>query len=134
MDEAASPGPPVDDPGERFARALGAKDAAALKTLLAPDVDFRALTPGEAWESRDRNEVVDDIFFGEWLEPHDHVTDVLSVETDAVGPRCRVGYRFALTNPDGRYQVEQQAYFDVRDEQISWLRIVCSGYQPDPDH
>ena len=32
--------------GERFARALAAKDAPALRALLADPVDFQALTPG----------------------------------------------------------------------------------------
>jgi hypothetical protein len=32
--------------GERFARAVAAKDAPALLGLLAPQIDFRAMTPG----------------------------------------------------------------------------------------
>ena len=39
------------DLGERFARTLAAQDADALKELLAPDVSFRALTPGRFWEA-----------------------------------------------------------------------------------
>ena len=34
------------DLGERFARTVAAQDAGALKELLAPQVNFRALTPG----------------------------------------------------------------------------------------
>jgi hypothetical protein len=116
--------------GERFARALSAKDAPTLKSLLAPDVEFRALTPGEAWEASNSTDVVGGTFFSEWFEPHDLITDVLRVESSAVGLRQSVRYRFALTNPDGRCEVEQQAYFDVVDSRISWLRILGSGYQP----
>ncbi len=32
--------------GERFARALAAKDSAALRAVLADAIDFQALTPG----------------------------------------------------------------------------------------
>jgi len=40
-----------EDISERFVRSVAAKDSAALKELLAPAVNFRALTPGRAWES-----------------------------------------------------------------------------------
>jgi hypothetical protein len=41
-----------------------------------------------------------------------------------------VGYRFSVTNPDGRFLVEQQAYLAARDGQIEWMRVVCSGFRP----
>ena len=41
-----------------------------------------------------------------------------------------MGYRFAITNPDGRHTVEQQAYYRTDGDRISYLRIVCSGYRP----
>jgi hypothetical protein len=41
-----------------------------------------------------------------------------------------MSYRFAITNPDGRFTVEQQAYYRVRDDRINYLRVVCSGYRP----
>ena len=37
--------------GEHFARALAAKDSAALCALLADPVDFQALTPGRHWQA-----------------------------------------------------------------------------------
>ncbi|HLN75872.1 MAG TPA: hypothetical protein VK204_02430 [Nocardioidaceae bacterium] len=42
----------------------------------------------------------------------------------------RVGYRFDITNADGRSTVEQQAYYRVDGGQLTYLRIVCSGYRP----
>lgn len=121
-----------EDLGEQFAIALAHKDARALKALVTTDVDFRGMTPGDTWEPTGADELVDEVLLGAWFEPTDRVTEVLSVETGRVGQRRRVGYRFAVTNADGDYLVEQQAYFDVADGQISWLRIVCSGYQPRP--
>ncbi|MDE3064908.1 MAG: hypothetical protein KGJ36_04465 [Acidobacteriota bacterium] len=122
----------AEELGERFAFALGHRDAGALKALLAADVDFRGMTPGKTWEPSGADELVDEVLLGAWFEPTDRITEVVSVETGHVGQRRRVGYRFAVTNPDGDFLVEQQAYFDVADGQISWLRIVCSGYQPRP--
>jgi hypothetical protein len=41
-----------------------------------------------------------------------------------------VGYRFSVTNPDGRFLVEQEAYLAERDGRIGWMRVVCSGFRP----
>ncbi len=115
--------------GERFARALAARDAASLKEVLAPDVDFRALTPDKFWDSHDAVEVVDSIFLSEWFEPDDRILGVLNVDIGEIDARHHVSYRFAVERPDGPYQIEQQAYFDVDAGRISWLRILCSGFQ-----
>lgn len=121
----------VSTAGEAFARALGTKDAAALRKLLRADIDFRAMTPGRFWEAADADTVVDDIVFGKWFEPTDDVREIISIETTDVGRRHRVGYRFGVANADGDFVVEQQAYYDVDDDgQISWLRVACSGFVP----
>ena len=53
--------------GERFARALAAKDSSALRALLADPVDFQALTPGRHWQAASPGEVVDQIVLGTWF-------------------------------------------------------------------
>jgi hypothetical protein len=116
--------------GERFARALADKDAAGLKALLRSDVDFRAMTPGKFWEASDVDVIVDETMLGTWFEPERRITDVLAVQTDAVGSLDRVGYRFKVNRPDGDFIVEQQAYFKTDGEKISWLRIMCTGFLP----
>ena len=65
-----------------------------------------------------------------WLEPSDEVQALEHVETDMVGDRERVGYRLSVTNPDGRFVFEQQAYLTARDGKIDWMRVVCSGFRP----
>jgi hypothetical protein len=117
-------------PGEEFVRALVAKDAHGLKELLSPGVDFKALTPGRFWESDNVDEIVDETLLGAWFEPSDEIETVDSVETSKVGDRHRVAYRLRVRNAGGRFIVEQQAYYDVAGDTISWLRILCAGYQP----
>jgi hypothetical protein len=117
--------------GERFVQALGNKDAAALKALLRPEVDFRAMTPARFWEATDPDVVVDEVMLGKWFEEPNQITEVVAIETGKVGPRDRVGYRFTVKRPDGDFLVEQQAYFETDGERISWLRIMCAGYHPD---
>jgi hypothetical protein len=122
----------VTELGERFVRAIAAKDAPAMLDLLHPEVDFRAMTPSRFWEASSASALVDDIVFGRWFAPGDHIDAVEAIETDTVAVRYRVGYRFRVTNADGTFTVEQQAYFEVHEGRITWLRIMCAGYLADP--
>ncbi len=90
--------------GERFAQALGRKDQDALCALLADTIDFQALTPRRHWQAA-TGQVVD----------CEHVAYRLRVRTD------------------GRdHLVEQQAYYRTDGRRITWMRVLCSGYQPLP--
>lgn len=112
--------------GEAFAEALTAKDFERLASLLHPDVDFRALTPNQSWQASDPQHVVDDIP-REWLDDATEVEELIAVQTDAFASWQRVGYRFRGHDPDGPFIVEQQAYLQELDGQISWMRLLCSG-------
>jgi hypothetical protein len=115
--------------GTDFARALAAKDPVAIRELIHPEIDFRALTPNRTWEASDRDELIS-ILLESWFEADDEIETLESVETDTLADRERVGYRFSVTNPDGRHLVEQQAYLEDRDGKIAWMRVVCSGFRP----
>src|SRR4029453_7129187 len=115
--------------GERFARAIAAKDAPALLALLAPRIDFRAMTPGRFWEADSSAQLVDEVILGTWFGPTDRIEAIEEIESGKVADRERVGYRFRVTNDDGVFLVEQQAYLGVGDEGITWLRIMCSGFR-----
>jgi hypothetical protein len=115
--------------GRSFVEALGRKDAEALKLVLHPEVEFRAMTPGRFWEADDAARTVDHIFLGRWFSASDVITETVAVETATVGRRARVGYCFRVNNPDGVHLVEQQAYLEADGDQITWLRIMCAGYQ-----
>jgi hypothetical protein len=115
--------------GTDFAHAFAAKDAARIRALVHPEIDFRALTPNRHWEATDADALVA-ILFESWLEDTDEVEAVESVETDSFADRERAGYRLAVRNPDGRHLVEQQAYIGERDGRIGWMRVVCSGFRP----
>jgi hypothetical protein len=115
--------------GADFARALAVKDSAAIGELIHPEIDFQGLTPSRSWEASSRDELLS-ILFGDWFEEKDEIEALESVESDTVVDRERVGYRFSVSNPDGRHVVEQQAYLAERDGQICWMRVVCSGFRP----
>jgi hypothetical protein len=121
----------AEDLGRQFAAAFAARDAVGLRVLFSDEVSFRGLTPGRVWQADTAAELVDGVLLGCWLEPSDTIDRVEAVETAMVGTRCRLGYRLHGVNPDGRFVVEQQAFFDVDDGAITWLRVLCSGFRPD---
>ncbi len=122
----------MGDVGARFAKALAAKDAAGLKDVLRPGVDFRAMTPSRFWESADVDDIVDGTILGTWFAPDREILSVLGVDEDHDSPVDRVAYRLRVRLPDGEYLVEQQAYYETVDDRISWLRIMCTGFVPAP--
>ena len=117
------------DLGRAFVRALARKDFGEVSTLVDPEIDFRGLTPNRAWEASGPRALVDDVL-SQWLEDSDHVEDVVSVETGSVADRQRIAYRLRVSNPDGVFIFEQQAYFTERDGRIDWMRVLCSGFRP----
>ena len=95
--------------GSDFAHALAEKDAARLSALFAPEIDFQAMTPRKTWEAQDADGVLA-IVFGRWFEDDDRIESLERLETDSFADRERVGYRLAVSNPEGRFLLEQQAY------------------------
>lgn len=119
----------MSTPGERFAEAIAARDAAALASLMTDDVDFRGLTPGRSWEATDPDAVLE-VVLGNWFEEKDHILSMVRTEGHQVGDTRQVSYRFEIDNPDGARVVEQHAYYREQDDRIEFMRVLCSGYRP----
>jgi hypothetical protein len=60
----------------------------------------------------------------------DEILALERLESDGFADRRRVGYRRRVSNADGRFLVEQQAYLSEREGRIAWMRVLCSGYRP----
>ena len=82
--------------GERFARALAAKDPGALCALLADPVDFQALTPGRHWQATTGRQVAEEIIFEHWFGAGAHILELCSVSTGQVSQREHVAYRMRV--------------------------------------
>jgi hypothetical protein len=120
----------MTDLGSQFVAALAAKDTDRLVAFFAPNVDFRAMTPGRFWEADSPQRVVDEVLY-QWFEPHDVIERVDHIEAGYVADRKRIDYRFLVRSPDGLFLVEQRAYFDVDGaSRIAYMRAICSGYRP----
>jgi hypothetical protein len=129
---AADGGAPVTA-GERFARALAAKDSDALRALMADPIDFQALTPGRHWQASVPGEVVDGIVLGRWFDPGADIQGLEYLSQNRLPGREHVSYLLRVRNADGDHLVEQQAYYNSEDGRITWMRVLCSGYQKLPD-
>ncbi len=120
---------PMTSLGARFAAAVAAKDPAAVRALVADDVDFKGLTPGRFWEGSTPDELV--TVLAQWFEPQDHVDDLVEVvESAPVADTQHVSYRLRITTPDGPHAVAQQAYYRAEGDRIGYLRVLCSGFRP----
>ena len=119
--------------GERFARALAAKDSGALCALLADPVDFQALTPGRHWQAGTGRQAVEEIILAYWFGLGDEITELCSVVNGRVLDREHVAYRVRVRRAGQDYLVEQQAYYRTEGPRITWMRVLCSGYQPVPE-
>lgn len=116
--------------GERFARAVAAKDAVALAATMADGIDFQALTPGRHWQAHSPREVAEETVLRFWFGPGAAITGLAGLTTGEVGGRQHVAYRLQVTRDGREYLVEQQAYYDTEGDQISWMRVLCAGYRP----
>jgi hypothetical protein len=116
--------------GERFARALGRKDRDALCALLADPIDFQGLTPGRHWQAATGRQLVEEIILGRWFDAGDDILELCSVTTGQVVDREHVAYRLRVRTEGRDYLVEQQAYYRTEGPRITWMRVLCSGYQP----
>jgi hypothetical protein len=117
--------------GQSWAHAVATKDGDAVRNLLHPDLDFRAMTPGRIWEGANADDVLGAL--GLWFEDSDHIERLVSVEHDVVADTERVSYRLQVRNDDGLHLVEQQMYLREREGRIGYARIMCSGYRPIAD-
>jgi hypothetical protein len=118
--------------GEQFAQALASKDAAALRAQLADTLDFQALTPGRHWQATSGAQAVDDIILRHWFGADADIVELRSVTTSQVSGRQHVAYQLGVRRSGADYVVEQQAYYDADGPRITWMRVLCSGYQPVP--
>ena len=50
------------------------------------------------------------------------------VEAGSFASREKLRYQVKVTNGDGDWAVEQEAYYTVDGGRIDWLRVLCSGY------
>lgn len=116
--------------GAEFIRALADQDFSAAEAMLAPEVEFKALTPSQGFIDLSRPEAVMALM-REWYGTAEAVE---SLEAYRILQRHHVNYRIRWQSPeDGLMVFEQHAFYDVDDSgRIGRWHLVCSGDQPVP--
>jgi ketosteroid isomerase-like protein len=111
--------------GTAFADALARNDYSELGALLHPEIEFRALTPRRTWEPERRNEAIEVLrtWFG------DCSVEEACLDSGTFSDCHRIAYRFVGRRPAGPFVIEQQVYFNQSDGQITWMRLLCSGFR-----
>jgi hypothetical protein len=113
--------------GPAFAHALARRDFAQVAEVLCRDIEFRAVTPRRFWEAQTAEETLR--ILSAWFDPTRVVEEVAALRSDVVSDRHSVTYRFAGEEPQGRFVIEQHAYYTAREDRIDWMRLVCSGFR-----
>jgi hypothetical protein len=119
-----------DSPGERFAWALAHRDKDALCAALADTVDFQGLTPRRHWQASTGRQAAEEIILGHWFDAETQILELCSGVTGQVADCAHIAYRVRVRSSGHDYLVEQQAYYRTDGPRITWMRILCSGYQP----
>ena len=110
-----------------FVVALAARQRSALLDSLDGDVRLRALLPGRDVDLTGAPEVADELLG--WFADVPHITP-LETRVEPVGDLWHAGYRWQLDGLMPTLLVGQQAYCTVRNERITTIRMVCSGFRP----
>ena len=114
---------------DEFLDAMVIRDFSRIQSLLAEDIDFRAMTPSRIWEAERPNDVGE--VLRAWFEhPERNVEGVETTEASSVADTLRVGWRVHGQGADGPFLYEQQAYVREQNGRLVWLRIMCSGPRP----
>ena len=84
--------------------------------------------PGESWVAATRVWVTSP-------RAHPYNVEFVRFEPDSpiTGPlrtESHVAYRLRVRTEGRDYLVEQQAYYRTDGPRITWMRVLCSGYQP----
>ncbi len=115
-------------PGCQLVAAIAAKDHRALRQLLDPAVDFRAMTPRQFWQGASPDDVSSAV--SQWFDDGDDIRGVDKVASESFTDVEHVSYRLQVVSQAQTHLVDQQAYLTTRDGRITWLRIMCAGFRP----
>ena len=111
---------------EEFVKLLAARDFDRLAWALAEDAHGRLLLPYGLEEPKGRDAIVD--HFKRWFGSASRF-ELASSNTEAIGTRNRIVWRFNVEREGRREVIEQLVYVDLGPHGIRELDLVCSGFQ-----
>jgi SnoaL-like domain len=113
--------------GTRYAEAVAAQDESAIAACFTPGVEFRALVPPGLRERTGAPDAA--ALVAGWFADSTEL-DLVASQTDEVGDRLHVTYRFEGVEDDEPYVVEQHLYCTLSGGLIARADLLCSGFRP----
>ena len=113
--------------GTRYAEAVATQDASAIAACFTPEVEFRALVPPGLRERTGAPEAA--AMVAGWFADSTELQLVAS-ETEELGDRIHIAYRFEGIENGEPYVVEQHLYCTLVDGLIARGDLLCSGFRP----
>jgi hypothetical protein len=113
--------------GTRLVEALAARDEDAIAACFALDAELRALVPPGVRERTGAAEIA--ALLRSWFADST-VLELAEVQTEPVGDRLRVTYRFRGVEDGEPYVVEQHLFCTVGEQGIERADLLCSGFRP----
>jgi hypothetical protein len=111
-----------------FVDALVRLDFDAMAATLNPNVQFRALVPGELINLATAAETVQT--FRRWLGGKKD-GELLHYKSQTLANRLLLEYGFRLRRGEQRFLVEQRVCCTVENDQLAAIDLLCSGLRPD---
>ncbi len=113
--------------GTRYAEAVAARDEPALAACFTPEVEFRALVPPGLRERAGANAAA--AMVAGWFADSTEL-ELVASQTEEVGDRLHVTYRFEGVEDGEPYVVEQHLYCGLVGGLIARADLLCSGFRP----
>jgi hypothetical protein len=111
---------------ERLVDAIEAQDEEAIAACFNADATFRALIPSGLRERSGSGEAA--ALIAAWFEDSTEL-ELLDRQSDEVGDRLHISYRFTGIEDGERYVVEQQVFCTVGEDTIERADLLCSGFR-----
>jgi TusA-related sulfurtransferase/ketosteroid isomerase-like protein len=114
--------------GHAFVDAIGRRDFAALEAVFHPNIDFRALVPGEAVTTTGAAGAI--ACFRRWFGDKTDI-EIVDREVALLVDTLRVGYRARLKKAGEPLVVAQTCCGHVEGGQFATLDLLCTGFRPE---
>lgn len=113
--------------GKRFVEAVAAQDESAIAACFSRGVEFRALVP-PGFRERAGAEDAAALVAG-WFADSTEL-DLVESQTEEIGDRLHIAYRFEGVEGGEPYVVEQHLCCVLAGDVIEHADLLCSGFRP----
>jgi hypothetical protein len=113
--------------GTRFVEAVAAQDESAIAACFSRGIEFRALVP-PGFRERTGAEDAAALVAG-WFADSTEL-DLVESQTEEIGDRLHIAYRFEGVEDGEPYVVEQHLCCVLAGDVIEHADLLCSGFRP----